>query len=220
MLTEGVEALDCPRMPLITFEGVEGSGKTTQLHRTMARLAERGISAFQTREPGGTGIGERIRDILLDPANTHLDPVAEWLLYEADRRQHVEEVLRPALAAGRLVLCDRYSDTTEAYQLKGRGVDADAVRRVDALARNGVVPDYTLIFDIEPRKGLARAWERDGRRAGRFEAAEIGFHERVREAYRAIARREPGRVTLVPADAAEEEVFEKTWDLLSRRFGL
>ncbi len=142
-------------MPFITFEGVEGSGKSTQLRLVAARLARSGRRVAETREPGGTAIGEKIREILMDPRHTDLDPVSEWLLYEADRRQHVREVLRPGIEAGGFVLCDRYSDATEAYQSAGRGVDREAIRRVDAIARDGLVPDLTLLYDLEPAMEIA-----------------------------------------------------------------
>ena len=225
MLTDGrrrsaPQALHSAEMPLITFEGVEGSGKSTQLRLAAARLADSGRRVVQTREPGGTPIGQKIREILMDPENTHLDAVAEWLLYEADRRQHVREVLRPSVQAGAFVLCDRYCDATEAYQLAARGVDADAVRRVDAIARDGLLPDLTLVYDLEPEVGLARAWRRDGNRAGRFEAAELGFHERVRAAYLEIARREPERVVVIDARSAEQAVSARSWEILAERFSL
>lgn len=203
----------------MTFEGVEGSGKSTQLALVADRLRAAGSDVLATKEPGGTPIGQKIRAILLDVAHGHLDAVSEWLLYEADRRQHVAEMLRPAVAAGRFVLCDRYSDATEAYQQVGRGVDARLVREVDALARAGLVPDWTLVFDLEPEEGLARAHARD-RHVGRFEGATIEFHRRVREAYLAIARREPARVTVIDASATAEAVFRETWRLFAERFAL
>lgn len=206
-------------MPFITFEGVEGSGKSTQLSLAAARVRETGRQVLETREPGGTGIGEQIRRILLDPAHTHLEPLAEWLLYEADRGQHVREVLRPALDRGAIVLCDRYSDTTEAYQQVGRGIDPESVRRVDALARDGLLPDLTLLYDLDPEEGLSRALDRDGR-LGRFEATEIAFHRRVRAAYLEIARREPERVAVISARGGAAEVFGETWRILAERFAL
>jgi len=209
-----------PPMPFITFEGVEGSGKSTQLSLTAARVRETGRPVLETREPGGTGIGEQIRKILLDPAHTHLEPLAEWLLYEADRGQHVREVLRPALDRGAIVLCDRYSDTTEAYQQVARGIDPESVRRVDALARDGLLPDLTLLYDLDPEEGLSRTRERDGERLGRFEAIEIAFHRRVRAAYLDIARREPERVAVVSARGGAAEVFGETWRILAERFAL
>lgn len=204
-------------MPFVTFEGVEGCGKTTLLPRIAERLRAAGLSVLETREPGGTGIGRKIREILMDVENVHLDPVAEWLLYEADRRQHVVETIRPALARGEFVLCDRYSDSTEAYQQAGRGVDAAEVRLVDARARDGLLPDLTLVFDLDPAVGLQRARRRDGR-DGRFEAAEAAFHDRVRRAYLEIARREPGRVRLIPADGPLEDVLSATWAAVEERF--
>ena len=206
-------------MPFVTFEGVEGSGKTTQLRLAAERLRATGREVVATKEPGGTGIGEKIRAILLDVAHAQLDPVSEWLLYEADRRQHVEEMLRPALSAGRFVLCDRYADATEAYQQVGRGVDADLVRKVDALARGSLMPDLTLLYDLAPEAGLAWARGRDGH-MGRFEGAALEFHLRVREAYLAIARREPQRVRVVNAEGAPEDVSSETWRHLAERFAL
>jgi dTMP kinase len=206
-------------MPFVTFEGVEGSGKSTQLALVAERLRAAHRDVLATKEPGGTSIGEKIRAILLDVGHGHLDPVSEWLLYEADRRQHVAETLRPAVEGGRFVLCDRYSDATEAYQQVGRGIDARLVREVDALARGGLVPDMTFVFDLEPEEGLARARSRD-RHVGRFEGAALEFHRRVREAYLAIARREPARVVVVPAGGAPEAVFRETWRLLAERFAL
>jgi dTMP kinase len=206
-------------VPLITFEGVEGCGKSTQLRLAAERLRGERVSVVETREPGGTGIGEQIRDILMDSEHTHLDGVSEWLLYEADRRQHVRELLAPAVARGEFVLCDRYSDATEAYQQEGRGIDPQLVALVDALARDGLAADLTLLYDLDPEQGLTRAYRRDGR-AGRFEAADIEFHRRVRAAYLAIAAREPVRVAVIPAAGDVESVFQETWRLIAERFGL
>ena len=205
------------QLPFVTFEGVEGCGKSTQLGLAAARLRERGHRVVETREPGGTPLGERLRAVLLDPAQTNLDPVTEWLLLEADRCQHVREVLRPAVAAGAFVLCDRYSDSTEAYQQAGRGIDAEAVRLVDGLARQGLVPDLTLLYDLDPETGLARAGRRDGPHSGRFERAGLSFHRAVRAAYLDIARREPDRVVLLRAEADASTVFEQTWTSLQDR---
>jgi dTMP kinase len=206
-------------VPFVTFEGPEGCGKTTQVALVAEKLRALGYPAVETREPGGTPIGGRIREILMDVANTNLDPVAEWLLYEADRRQHVIETIRPALASSSFVLCDRYSDSTEAYQQAGRGIEATAVRFVDDIARDRLAPDLTLVFDVDPATGLARARRRDGR-DGRFEAADMAFHERVRAAYFEIARREGERVRIVKADAPPEAVFETAWKILAERFGI
>lgn len=204
-------------MPLVTFEGVEGCGKSTQLKLVAVRLRERGHRVVETREPGGTRLGERLREVLMDPGE-EIDAVTEWLLIEADRRQHVLEVLRPAVASGAFVLCDRYSDSTEAYQGAGRGIDAEALLRVDALARDGLEPDLTLLYDLDPEAGLARARERDGPRVGRFEGAGLSFHRAVRAAYLGIARREPGRVVLLSADEEPGAIFEETWKAIQERF--
>jgi dTMP kinase len=204
-------------MPFVTFEGVEGCGKSTQLVLAARRLQSGGREVVPTREPGGTDVGRRIREILMDVAHDRLEPVAEWLMIEADRRQHVAELLRPAVLRGAYVLCDRYSDSTEAYQAAGRGLDAEAVRFVDGIATDGLRPDLTLVYDVEPGVGLARARQRDGT-IGRFESAELAFHDRVRAAYLEIARREPHRVRLIGADGSVDEIFEATWAAISGRF--
>jgi dTMP kinase len=144
--------------------------------------------------------------------------VTEWLLIEADRRQHVREVLKPAVSSGAFVLCDRYSDSTEAYQRAGRGLDSKTVELVDALARDGLTPELTLLYDLDPEAGLERARGRDGPRVGRFEAAEISFHRAVRQAYLEIARREPRRVALIRVDGDASRVFAETWRHFEERF--
>ncbi len=159
------------------------------------------------REPGGTRIGSAIREILLDPENRRLDPLAELMLLEADRRQHVAETLAPALARGALVLCDRFSDATFAYQGGGRGIDSDLVSRIDGWSVGELRPDRTLLFDCPAEVGLARARERDGGRTDRFEAEEAAFHRRVRETYLEIARREPLRFRVLDSTRPPEDVF-------------
>lgn len=206
-------------MPFVTFEGVEGCGKSTQLALAAERLRRAGRDVVTTREPGGTPIAEKIRAVLLDAAHTALEPVAEWLLIEAARSQHVREVLRPALARGAFVLCDRFADSTEAYQVGGRGLDPALVAALDERVREGLAPDLTLLFDLAPAEGLARARRRDAG-AGRFEAADLAFHERVRAGFLAIARREPARVAVVPAEGSVEAVFERAWPVLARRLGV
>jgi dTMP kinase len=155
----------------------------------------------------------------MDTRHDHLDPVAEWLLYEADRRQHVRELLQPALDRGVFVLCDRYSDATEAYQQAGRGLDAGLVRLVDACARDGLLPDLTLLYDLDPVESLERARRRDGS-LGRFEGADLAFHRRVRSAYLSIAARERERVRVLRAEGPAERVFDETWRCLAERFAL
>jgi dTMP kinase len=205
-------------VPFITFEGIEGSGKSTQIRLAAERLRGAGRPVRTTREPGGTPIAEAIRAVLMDTAHTRLDPMAEWLLIEAARRQHVVEILRPALAEGAFLLCDRFSDSTEAYQAAGRGLDAGMVAALDSTVRDGLAPDLTLVYDLDPREGLARAQRRDAGQ-GRFESAALAFHERVRAGFLAIARREPGRVAVVAAEGDAEAVFSRTWRILEERFG-
>jgi dTMP kinase len=207
-------------MPFVTFEGVEGSGKTTQLRLTLAKLKKSGIRAIQTREPGGTRIGQTLRSLVLKSRKSPLDPIAEWLIFEADRRQHVAEVLKPALTRGEFILCDRYSDATEAYQQVGRGIDAKLVQIVDSFARDGLVPDLTFVYDLDPAIGLKRTRRRDGMVTGRFEGAELAFHIAVRNAYLAIATREPKRVSVIDASRQPRQVFVDTWRRLSERFSL
>lgn len=193
----------------ITFEGVEGSGKTTQIQLLKETLEAQGHRVLATREPGGCPIADAIRAILLDSANRDLVPRAELLLYAAARAQHVEQVIRPALAAGTIVLCDRFADATTAYQGGGRGLDAALIDELNAVAAGGLAPDLTLLFDLPAAVGLARARHRNqngmARDEGRFEMEELDFHERVRTAYLALAGREP-RCRTVDATGSAEQV--------------
>jgi len=207
-------------MPFITFEGVEGCGKSTQLERLADRLRRAGRPVRVTREPGGTSAGEKVRAILMDAEQSALDPTAEWLLIEAARRQHVREVVAPALAENVFLLCDRFLDSTEAYQGSGRGLDPEWIASVDRRVRDGIVPDLTLLYDLDPREGLARASHRDSGASGRFERAGLDLHERVRAAYLNIARREPTRVVVVPVEGDADAVFARTWKIVSERFRL
>ena len=191
----------------ITFEGIEGSGKTTQLRR----LAERMPDAVVTKEPGGTEIGERIRAILLDSASK-IEPVAEVLLFAASRRQHVMEKIRPALAAGKTVLCDRYADSTLAYQGLGRLLDLDRLRVLTTWATDGLVPDMTLLFDLPEEIGLTRARSRNAvapQDEGRFETEDLRFFRRIREGYLAMAKAEPQRYRIIDATGTGDEVFDR-----------
>jgi len=178
----------------MTLEGVEGSGKSTQIRALAAHLQGRGRQVLTTREPGGCAIADAIRAILLDPGNRHLVPRAELLLYAAARAQHIEEVILPALHAGIDVLCDRFADATTAYQGGGRTLDAELVAQLNAVATAGLRPDLTLLFDFPAELGLARARHRNQCTAqlheGRFELEELAFHQRVRAAYLALAAQE------------------------------
>ena len=190
----------------ITFEGGEGGGKSTQLHLLEHRLEAAGRRVRVLREPGGTAVGESVRAILLDPEHTGLDSTAELLLYEASRAQLVAEVIEPALAAGEVVLCDRFFDSTTAYQGYGRDLPLDRIRELNLIATGGLVPDRTIVLDIEPELGLERATTQG---ADRLEGESHAFHERVREGFLALAEVEPDRVRVVDASGSPEEVAER-----------
>src|SRR5260370_20337542 len=179
----------------ITFEGIEGSGKTTQLLRVAAHLRDRGKTCVVTKEPGGTPVADRIRAILLDSASA-IDPIAEVFLFAASRRQNTMTVIRPALERGDFVLCDRYTDATLAYQGYGRRIELALLRRRNECATAGLVPDLTLLFDIPEEAGLTRARSRNAAAAedeGRFEAEHRRFHRTSRQGYPALAKEEPTR---------------------------
>jgi dTMP kinase len=195
----------------ITIEGLDGCGKSTQLGKLAAVLRGEGIEVVLTREPGGTPTGESIRGVLLDSRTTGLAPMAEMALMFAARAQHLREVILPALAAGRFVLCDRFTDSTEAYQGGGRKVGSEAVRSLHQLLCGGIQPDLTLLMDSEVSASVARARRRNTAVTGphdenRFEQESRAFFERVRNAYLAIARREPERVVLLDARQPIETV--------------
>jgi dTMP kinase len=197
----------------ITFEGVEGSGKTTQIQRLKKYLTQKGISCKVTREPGGCPIGEKVRKILLNPDHHEMVPTTELLLYEAARAQHVKEVIKPFLKKGGIVICDRFSDATLAYQGYGRRIDLKWIDRLNLLASQGIKPDVTFLLDCPSDVGLKRALQRNQtlkqEREERFEREEIQFHQRVRKGYLAIAKKEPRRVKVIDTREGEERVFEK-----------
>ena len=199
-------------MPFITFEGIEGCGKTTQVRRLAARLGER---ALETREPGGTVVGQAVRQVLLDPKNHGLASITELLLYFADRAQHVAEVVRPALAAGRIVLCDRHVESSLAYQGYGRGLPLDAIRALGTLATGGLRPDAIVWVDVPVELGLARARLRGAQ--DRLEAEVVEFHERVRSGYEALAVEEPARWLRIDGRGSADEVFAALWRGLAGR---
>jgi dTMP kinase len=193
---------------LITLEGVEGSGKTTQMMRLERWLRQQGRKVEHTREPDGTRLGVAVRRLFERPG-VHPKPLVEVFLFMAARQQHVAEKIRPWLDRGRVVLCDRYADATLAYQGYGRGVDPDLIRELNARATSGVMPDLTLLFDLDPAAGLQRN-RAQGRRLDRFEREKLAFHRRVRQGYLEILRAEPKRVRLIragePPDVVETEV--------------
>ena len=197
----------------ITFEGIEGSGKSTQIGRLAAWLEAKGRTVALTREPGGSELGLSLRRILLDAANTHLVARAELFLYLADRAQHVQQVVRPALGQGKVVLCDRFTDSTVAYQGYGRGLDPEMLHSLNQAAVGGVWPDLTVLFDLPPEIGLVRARSRNEEQGaseaeGRFEAEELAFHQRVREGYLKLAGLFPERIKVVDATGDEDAVFQ------------
>jgi dTMP kinase len=189
----------------ITLEGIEGSGKTTQASRLKAYIEERGPEVVMTREPGGSPIGEQIRQILLDPDNEVMVALTELLLYEASRCQHVEEVIKPALERGAWVICDRFFDASTAYQGYGRGLDVSTVQELNLVATRGRKPDVTIVLDLPVDTGLTRL----GKDLDRIEAEAVEFHERVREGYLRIAGDEPGRVKIVDATGGVDETFAR-----------
>jgi dTMP kinase len=188
----------------ITLEGIEGAGKTTQLAAVRERLERAGCEVVVTREPGGTPLGERIRDLVLAPREEAMPPIAELLLMFAARAVHVAGLIEPALARGAWVLCDRFTDATVAYQGGGRGLSTELIGTLAEQVHGRLLPDLTLLLDVAPVVGLARAGRRGA--ADRFEAETIEFFERVRAAYLAIARESPARVALIDAARSQAEV--------------
>ncbi|MEE8574688.1 MAG: dTMP kinase [Thermodesulfobacteriota bacterium] len=198
----------------ITFEGTEGCGKSTQIKLLSEYLKERGVDTLLLREPGGTKLGERIREILLNVTDEPIDPYAELLLYGAARAQLVSSVIVGALEEGKTVLCDRFTDSTLAYQGFARRLSTDVVTEINEMATAGLIPDLTVILNIDPEEGLRRALKRIDAAGGgepaedRFEREAIEFHKRVRHGYHEIARADPGRVKLVDGAGTLEEVRE------------
>lgn len=210
----------------ITLEGVEGCGKSTHVRLLSAWLTERGVAHTLTREPGGTGLGQGIRALLLNPNREGIDSLCELFLYVADRRQHVARLLAPVLAAGELVICDRFTDATLAYQGYGRGLDLDLIRWLNSLACGELAPDLTLLLDCDPEEGLARARHRaEGLGAGesredRFEQEELEFHRRVRLGYLALAGAEPERIRVIDSLAPVAAVQERVRFVVAQALGL
>jgi dTMP kinase len=193
----------------ITFEGIDGCGKTTQFRMLGNWLREHGRDAIETVEPGGTSIGQQIRKILLDPASAEIQPRTELLLYFASRAQNVDQVIRPALDAGRIVLCDRFTDSTLVYQGSGRGIDTKVVLDLDRIACQGLKPDITLLIDIDLETSLARAKRRNdrvGQSESRIDEESAAFHERVREGYLTLAQKEPERFIVIDGRSGIGEV--------------
>ncbi len=189
----------------ITLEGPEGSGKSSQILLLADFLKQRGHKVLVTREPGGTRIGDQIRDCLHDVANTDMFASAEFLLYSASRAQLVRQRIRPALAAGKIVLCDRYADSTIAYQGYGRGLDLREVNQITRFATGGLTPDLTFLLDIDVERGLARRVQGQAE-MNRLDLEEIAFHQRVRHGYHQLAKLDPQRWVIIDADRSSDAV--------------
>ena len=199
----------------ITFEGVEGAGKSTQIRRLAASLVKEGVSVLVTREPGGTQISERIREVLLEREHHKMVSTTELLLYAAARSQHVAECIAPALAEGRTVISDRFGDATTAYQGHGRGLDLELIHHLNRVATGGLVPDLTIVLDVPVKVGLGRA-RRRRRSMDRLEIENLEFHQRVREGYLTIAKEEPHRVRVIHSVQNFKLVHDQIRELVNR----
>jgi dTMP kinase len=209
----------------ITFEGIEGSGKTTQIHHAAEFLTDAGHRCRITKEPGGTAIGRQVRSILLDPKHRDIHSITELLLYAADRNQHVQELIRPALADGQTVICDRFHDSTVVYQGYARSLDMALIEDLHARLLADLRPDITFVLDLDPAIGLKRAWQQVSRgdrtdRETRFENEALSFHQKVRAGYLDLARREPDRFAVVDGAQDEDAVKEVILKDLKKKLNL
>lgn len=201
----------------ITFEGGEGSGKSSVMRLVAERLEKEGHALITSREPGGTPIAEEIRNVILDKKNTAMDPRTEALLYAASRRQHLVEKVWPALKEGKLVLCDRYLDSSLAYQGGARHLGIDQVLGINMFATEGSFPDLTLLFDIEPEAGLERIAANKGREVNRLDLEKMAFHHDVRAGFHELAKRYPERYVIIDASKPLEEVAEAAYQAIKNR---
>ena len=194
----------------ITLEGPEGSGKTTAVETAVNKLIEMGYQIVRTREPGGTPIAEQIRNVILDKENTKMDPRTEALLYAASRRQHLVEKVWPALKEGKIVICDRYLDSSLAYQGGARGLGVDNILNINLFATENTWPDLTLLFDIDPKLGLERIAKNANREVNRLDLEKIEFHNQVRQTFLDLAKRFPDRFVIIDASQDRETVAKNT----------
>ena len=201
----------------ITLEGPEGSGKTTAVSDAVKRLEEMGYEIVRTREPGGTPIAEQIRNVILDKENTKMDPRTEALLYAASRRQHLVEKVWPAIKEGKIVICDRYLDSSLAYQGGARGLGIDEVLNINLFATENTWPDLTLLFDLDPTIGLNRIAQNSEREVNRLDLEKIDFHNKVRESFLLLAKRYPERFVIIDASQPREVVAKATMDAILSR---
>lgn len=198
----------------ITFEGGEGSGKSTVMKDVATRLEKEGYKLVLTREPGGIPIAEEIRNVILDKANTKMDPRTEALLYAASRRQHLVEKIWPALERGEIVLCDRYLDSSLAYQGGARGLGVDEVLSINMFATEGEYPDLTLLFDLEPEEGLKRIEKNKGREVNRLDLEKLEFHKKVRDNFHALAKKYSTRYIIIDASKPLSEVEDEVYKII------
>jgi len=214
------------RGKFITFEGLDGTGKSTQMRKLAVALRQSGLKVVETREPGGTATGEKIRKVLLDSGTAGLDPRAEMALMFASRAQHIAEVIEPGLAAGAIVLCDRFTDSTEAYQGSGRKLGSSPVLELHRVLCGGLQPDLTILLDSNPHTSLSRARRRNaleakssnrGHDENRFERETRAFFGRVQEGFAAIAKREPARVVVVDARGTAGQTHQKILEVVRRK---
>ncbi len=201
----------------ITFEGGEGAGKSTAIKRIVEKLTSEGYEIVLTREPGGTPIAEEIRNVILDKKNTAMDPRTEALLYAASRRQHLVEKVIPALKEGKLVLCDRFIDSSLAYQGGAREIGIDNVYNMNLFATEGMLPDLTILFDIKPEEGLARIAANSQREVNRLDVEKLAFHNKVRDSFHELAKRFPERFVIIDASKGPDEVFEESYRAIEDR---
>lgn len=201
----------------ITLEGPEGSGKTTAVEAAVKELEARGYQIVRTREPGGTPIAEQIRNVILDKENTKMDPRTEALLYAASRRQHLVEKVWPALKEGKIVICDRYLDSSLAYQGGARGLGVDNILNVNMFATENTFPDLTLLFDITPEEGLKRIAANASREVNRLDLEKLEFHHKVRDTFLELAKKYPERYVIIDASKSREEVAKATLDAILSR---
>ena len=201
----------------ITLEGPEGSGKTTAIQKAVDTLTHMGYEIIRTREPGGTEIAEQIRNVILDKANTNMDPRTEALLYAASRRQHLVEKVWPALKEGKIVICDRYLDSSLAYQGGARGLGIENVLNINLFATENTWPDLTLLFDIDPSIGLSRINKNADREVNRLDLEKLEFHKKVRQTFLDLAARFPERYVIIDASKSIDEVAKDTLDAIFER---
>ncbi|WP_153733566.1 dTMP kinase [Sporosarcina obsidiansis] len=204
----------------ISFEGPEGAGKTTVMHEIASRLKEQGHAFMVTREPGGIPIAEKIREVILDADHQEMDGKTEALLYAAARRQHLVEKVLPALEEGKVVLCDRFLDSSLAYQGIARGLGLDEVLAINLFAIEDHLPDCTIFFDVLPEVGLERIWKDKEREQNRLDLEELTFHQRVYDGYQEVIRRSGERIQVVDAQQPQSQVVENVWGIVSSQVNL